>query len=73
MDRRRLVELLVDVEQPRIALLWPAHRGDAIGADLREPLRLDRQADDLDRVDLEQRLGGSMPFTIGTFAALWPR
>ena len=57
MDGRRLIELLVHVEQAGIALLGPSHRRDAVRSDLGEALGVDRQADDLDRVDLEQRSG----------------
>src|SRR3954464_9885530 len=54
VDGARLVELLVDVQQARVALVRPSHRRDAVRPDLREALRVDRQPDDLGGVDLEQ-------------------
>ena len=48
-----VLEVLVDLVEARVAAV-AAHQHDPLGADLGEPLRVDRQADDLGRVDLEQ-------------------
>ena len=70
MDVRRIVELLVDLDERRVLAVAAPEAACALLADLREPLGLDGQADDLGLIDLEQRAGGSIPFTIGTFAVL---
>ena len=55
MERRRLLELLVDLEQLRVALvLAAAHRLHPCRANLTQLLGVDRQADDLAGVDLVQ-------------------
>ena len=70
VDRLRVLELLVDLVQLGVARAGRASSWTRLGADLGEPLRVDRQADDLRRVDLEQRRRRLDPFTIGTFAVL---
>ena len=51
-----LLELLVDLEQLGVVALAAAEAPRPLLADLREPLRVDRDADDLHRVDLPERL-----------------
>ena len=69
MELLRRLELVVDLRQVAIAPVVAAEPPRAVGADLGEALRVDGQADDLLGIDAEQRGGGSIPFTTGTFAA----
>src|SRR4051794_20944208 len=48
-----VVELLVDLDEARV-LAVAAHPADALAADLREPLGVDRQPDDLRLIDREE-------------------
>ena len=71
LDRGRLVELLVDLGQLGVACGSRAEPAGPLRADLGEPLRLDRQPDDLRPASISNSsFGGLMPCTIGTFAVL---
>src|SRR5207244_840349 len=50
VDRRRLLELLVDLHQLGVLSVAGAQVAQTAAADLSEPLRVDRQADDLRRI-----------------------
>src|SRR5207249_421814 len=54
VDRSRLLQLLVDLEQLRVGLRGGAEVADPRLPDLRKPSGLDREAHDLRRVDLEE-------------------
>ena len=53
MHLRCVVELVVDLDEARVAPV-AAHPADPLAADLRQPLRVDREADDLRLLDREQ-------------------
>src|SRR6516162_5600018 len=55
VDRRRVLEVLVDLVEVGIAAVT-AHEDDSLAPDLREPPCVDRQPDDPCRVDLEKLL-----------------
>src|SRR5947207_6886942 len=55
LDGLRVLELLVDLEQLRVAVVRAAHAARAGLADLREPLRIGLQAHDLGRIAAEGR------------------
>ena len=54
VDRLRLGELVVHLDEAGVALPVRLHQPCALAADVGEPLRRDRQTDDLGGVDAEE-------------------
>ena len=68
------LELLVDLRQLRVPAVVRAQVAHACAADLRRAGRRRSSARRSSRGSISNSsCGGSMPLTIGTFAALWPR